>query len=218
MQFLTDFADQAVTIPLAVCAGLALALVGWQRGAAAWAACAGLCWGTMLALKLVFAVCGPGPGLDALADPSGHTASGTFVYAGLAALLLGRAAALPAAVLAALVIGASRVSLGVHSLPDVVVGGAVGVSCVQALAALAGPRPPLSLSPATTILVIAPLMLHGAHLEAEESIRRSASAYAIWPLTLCLARAPVADLAWPHGSPASEASRNPPSSLAFAHF
>jgi hypothetical protein len=39
MKFVTDFADQAVVLPLALTICLALAVAGWRRGALAWARC-----------------------------------------------------------------------------------------------------------------------------------------------------------------------------------
>lgn len=193
MQFLTDFGDQAVTLPLAACAGLALALCGWRRGALAWAVAAGLCWAAMLALKLGFEACGPAPAPGVLANPSGHTASATFVYAGLAALVAGRRSGLAAAAATAVVIGASRVVLGVHSLPDVVTGGIVGMASVWALDALAGPRPTrVSIGWPAAALVAAPLLLHGTHLSAEERLHRLAFGRDVWPLSLCVQAGPLA--------------------------
>ena len=48
MTFLTDFADQAVVLPLVLVLVLVLALVlaaqGWRRGAAAWLVAVGAPW------------------------------------------------------------------------------------------------------------------------------------------------------------------------------
>ena len=50
MTFLTDFADQAVILPLALAIGIALLMQGWRRGAAAWAAAVFATFAAMLAL------------------------------------------------------------------------------------------------------------------------------------------------------------------------
>ncbi len=46
MNFLTDFADQAVVLPFALVVAVALGVAGWWRGAFAWIAGVGaVCWG-----------------------------------------------------------------------------------------------------------------------------------------------------------------------------
>lgn len=170
MQFVTDFADQAVTLPLAVGFGLVLLGSGWRRGAGAWLVAGGLCWGLMTLLKLGFAACGPGPGNGALADPSGHTASGAFVYAGAATLLVSIRPAWAVAIAIAAVIGVSRVAVGAHSVPDVLAGGAVGVACVALLRTLAGDTPGTLAIPRQWVLasvVGSALLLHGGHVAAQ---------------------------------------------------
>ena len=74
-QFITDFADQAVVLPLAVCAGIFLRIAGWMRGALVWAAAVIGVLGTMLVLKLVFQACGHLLPFPSVHSPSGHTAS-----------------------------------------------------------------------------------------------------------------------------------------------
>ena len=44
MTFLTDFADQAVVLPLVLVLALVLAAQGWRRGAAAWLVAVGAPW------------------------------------------------------------------------------------------------------------------------------------------------------------------------------
>ena len=57
MTFITDFADQAVILPLVLAIGIALLAQGWRRGAAAWALAVVATFAAMLALKLVFLAC-----------------------------------------------------------------------------------------------------------------------------------------------------------------
>ena len=83
MNFLTNFADEAVVLPLAVGVTIALYALGWRRGALAWAVAVGGTLALMLALKLVEFACGP----SLLRAPSGHTAAAAVVCGGLAVML-----------------------------------------------------------------------------------------------------------------------------------
>src|SRR5829696_3108384 len=89
MRFLTDFADLGLVLPLAALVALALAAVGWRREALAWSVTVAGTLAAMLALKLAF-LAHPGLHGAAMRSPSGHTAAGVVVYAGLLALLAGR--------------------------------------------------------------------------------------------------------------------------------
>src|SRR4051812_42258297 len=129
MRFLTDFADQAVILPLVLAIGIALLTQGWRRGAAAWWLAVFATFAVTLALKLVFLACSANLGTPRIHTPSGHVAAATVVGGGLAALLLRhRGFAMPLALFAALVIGVSRLVLGVHSLPEVMLGAAAGLA------------------------------------------------------------------------------------------
>lgn len=185
MQFLTDFFDQAVVLPLAFVIFLVLLAAGWRRGAFAWAATAMLCWLTMLALKLGVQACLPPPTLGSLASPSGHVATGTFIYAGATALWAGWRRGWLAAIPVAALIAVTRVALGAHSVPDVLVGAAVGVGAVGLLTRLAGPRARRPNKRWLIAPAIAILLLHGRHLPVETHILRLARHHAFWPLTLC---------------------------------
>ncbi len=186
MRFLTDFADLAVLLPLAICVGVGLAIAGWPRGALAWAAAIGTTLSLMLGLKLAFLGCGSSHALS----PSGHTAAGTVVYGGIAALWLRRwLAPWPAALLAgstmAAIIGMTRVALHAHIPIEVAIGAAVGLGGILLLLKGAGPRPARLrvtwLIPATMILAF---LLHGMELQAEPRLR----AFAGWlPPSVCRA-------------------------------
>lgn len=171
MKFLTDFADAGVILPVAFMALLAFVALRWWRGALAWIIVLGAAMGLVLLLKLGFRTCG-GALAAPLLNPSGHVASATAVYGGLAALVLGqhRAALLPA-LLVAFLIAFTRLALGVHTVADVVAGGVIGLAAVAALPHFAGPLPSSRRwQPALLALMVAAL-LHGAHLDAEGAIR-----------------------------------------------
>ena len=192
MKFLTDFADQAVMLPLAAAIALTLLLLGWWRGAIGWTIAIPGTFLVMLSLKIIFYAChAVMPDLD-IHSPSGHTASAAVVYGGLLALLgrQGRAQgaaenmrrlvrhmlAIGAAALAlALVFGFSRVDLGVHTVPDVLVGGAIGVLGAMVFVLLAG-QPPRGLPRwvLACVVVLVALLFHGRELHAEEAIQRVA--------------------------------------------
>ena len=175
MRFLTDFADQAVIIPLVLAISIALATQGWRRGAIVWLVAVGATFAAMLALKVAFLACSPLFWPIDIRSPSGHVAAATIVTGGLAALLSGRAAnILPIAALAALVIGVSRLVLGAHSLPEVVVGALVGLAGAALLMRLAGPPPRLRFIPLTLVIVVVTAIFHGFHLPAEAAIRHTA--------------------------------------------
>ncbi len=192
MKFLTDFGDQAVVLPLAAAIAVTLLLLGWWRGAIGWIVAVPATFGTVLSLKIIFYACHavlPNWGIH---SPSGHTASATVVYGGLLALLGERTPSgrrtmrhllllLLAAVLLALVFGYSRVDLGAHTVPDVLVGGAVGIAGAVLFVTLAGQPPPLFRRWALGAVVLGMAgLLHGHELHAEETIQRMAISY-WWP-------------------------------------
>ena len=85
-RFVTDLADQAVLIPVAIAVAVVFAIAGWWRGVVAWTTAVGATLGVMLLLKLAFLACGPLlPSMDV--SPSGHTAAAGVVYGGLLAIM-----------------------------------------------------------------------------------------------------------------------------------
>jgi membrane-associated phospholipid phosphatase len=176
MMFLTDFADQAVVLPIVAAVAIVLAAQGWRRGALAWLGVIGVTFGIVLILKLGFLACGPVFGPWGLRSPSGHTAAASVVAGGLVVALAGRHwAVLLVAVAAALAIGTSRLELGFHSLPEVAAGAAIGLMGAVALSHLAG-RPPRT-RPVSLLAVagVVAVLLHGMHLPAEAAIWRASS-------------------------------------------
>jgi membrane-associated phospholipid phosphatase len=175
VRYLTDFADQAVILPLVLATAVALAVQGWRRGALVWLVVVAATFVVMLGLKLIFLSCSPLFGPMDVHSPSGHVAAATVVAGGLAAMLSRRRATiLPAAVLAAVVIGVSRLVLGMHSLPEVVVGALIGLTGAAALLRFAGPPPRLNIAPLIAVIVVVAILFHGMHLPAEAAIRHTA--------------------------------------------
>ncbi len=187
-QFITDYADQAVVLPVTLAVLASLLLLGWRRAALAWAFCVAATLGTTLFLKLTVMACGVGEGVG-LSTPSGHAAGSAVVYGGAAALMFRSRwrGTLAAGVFAALVgaaVGFTRLELHVHTLADVCVGGLVGTLGAIAMRALAGPQPPaLNLPRLAAAAFAAAVVFHGQRLDAEPRLRWAAAR--IWPLTLC---------------------------------
>jgi len=168
VRFLTDFADQAVILPLVMAIAVTLFLQ-WRRGAIAWIVVTGGTFATMLILKLGFLACSQGY----LRTPSGHVAAATVVAGGLAMLLMRwRHSVLPLALLAAIVIGVSRIVLGAHSLIEVNVGATVGLIGAGALLWIAGPVPDgLKVNRIAIVAIIVISLMHGLRLPAEARIK-----------------------------------------------
>jgi membrane-associated phospholipid phosphatase len=183
MRFLTDFADLGLILPLTALVALSLAAVGRRRDALAWSLAVTGTLGAMMALKVsVFVL--PGQAAPWSLNPSGHTAAGVVVYAGLLVLVGERfAPRVPIALLAGaafgLLFGYTRVALRAHSLPDVLVGAAVGLAGALILARLAGPRrpdaPAYGHAVVAAIALLGVLTLHGHRLGAEAALRSVAA-------------------------------------------
>lgn len=172
MQFLTDFADQAVVLPVVFAIGLVLLAQRWWRGAAAWAVTIVATFAAMFALKVLLIPCGTA----AMHTPSGHVAAATVVTGGLAAILRRRRGiVMPVSLLAAVVIGVSRLVLGLHTWPEVSIGALVGFVGAMAMQRLAGPPPPgIDARQLVLITLVVALVFHGLHLPAEAEIRGTA--------------------------------------------
>lgn len=80
--------------------------------------------------------------VSSLSFPSGHAANATVTYMMLAALLFGTRPALLGAMLLAVLVGFSRVMLGVHWPSDVIGGWAFGLLWTLAFVRLSRPRRP----------------------------------------------------------------------------
>ncbi len=190
MTFLTDFGDQAVVLPVAATVAAALMLLGWRRGALAWLTGVLGTLAVVLVLKLLFGACGGLiPGAD-IQSPSGHTAAAAVTYGGIVALLGASAdMTLAFSAVAAVAFGVSRVVLGLHTPPEVLMGGGVGLAGAALMLRLAGRPPPVKRRNTGLLaaLLVALVLFHGAHVHAETSISRFARLLEIWPLSVCRA-------------------------------
>lgn len=187
---LTNFADQGVILPVIAVVTIMLLLVGWVRGAMAWLCIICAVLALIGAGKVATYACLLALPTDwDIRSPSGHTASAAVVYGGLLGLLAPRhrrqATAAISAVIFAMLFGASRVLLGLHTTSDVFVGAAVGVCGAVAVAHIAGPRP-AGMYSSRLIVLAAPLcvaLFHGSHVHAEPWI--GAIAKTLRPFAQC---------------------------------
>lgn len=189
MQFLTDFGDQAMILPLAVILAFAWAASGWRRGTLAWCMVVPLTLAVVLAAKLTVLACGGFLLQWQLHSPSGHTASAALVYGGVLAMLAPRrwqrASVWCAPIGVAIVFGVTRVGLRQHTIADVMIGGLIGVAGAWLMVRIAGLRPRLS-PHAFAVLGAAlatAILFHGTQLNAE--YRLLDLSRIVWPLTLC---------------------------------
>jgi membrane-associated phospholipid phosphatase len=186
MWFLTDFADLAVVLPLAVCAVVGLGLAGWWRGAVVWGGAIAGTLAVMLGLKLLCLACVTGG--ERAFSPSGHVAAATVLFGGAVALALRRWLGLWRAVLlgglpVAGLMAASRLLVQVHVPAEVAAGAAVGMGALTIMVWRAG-LPPFGLRVERPLLLALPVLalVHGARLPAEAGLKRLAG----WaPARLC---------------------------------
>ncbi len=128
LQLITDLGDQAVILPLVVAVLVLLLTLGERRAAIWWLVSVCLALGVTLVAKLVFIPCGYLlPVLD-VRSPSGHAASASAAYGGLAMLFVqanrstaARAAVLSSALAIVLAISASRILLQAHTVPETLI-------------------------------------------------------------------------------------------------
>jgi membrane-associated phospholipid phosphatase len=174
--FITDFADQAVILPLVLAIGIALLAQGWRRGAVAWLLAIAATFATMLVLKLVFLACATSFGVASIHTPSGHVAAATVVTGSLTTVLRRRrGAVVPWAFVAAVVVGVSRLALGAHSPAEVVLGALVGLAGAHLMTRLAGPPPPdIKGWRIAGVVIVVVAAFHGLHLPVEAHIRVTA--------------------------------------------
>lgn len=195
--FVTDFADLGMLLPVTGLVALSFAAIGRHRVALAWLLAVAGTLAAMAVLKLLaFTLAGPllagsslassWLGTPGLGNPSGHTAAGSVFYGGLAMLVAERLGWRPllgllAGAAAGLVFGMTRLWLHVHSVPDVLVGGAVGLGGVLVLAWLVGwprsegPAKPPGLALVLTAALCGALIFHGTRLNAEGLLRSIAA-------------------------------------------
>lgn len=175
MNFLTNFGDLAVLLPLS--AVMLIWLIGLRPRSSAmwWVVALGLCVGLTALLKIYLYACHP---YSELQSPSGHTSLGTLVYGAFAFVVAAEATgwqrllALGSGVLVVCGIAVSRVVLDAHTSLEVGLGALIGSVALAVFArAYVGHKPARpSLRPLMLALVLLTAALHGEALHAEEML------------------------------------------------
>lgn len=174
LHLLSNLGDAIVLAPASL--GLVAFLLGHgtRRDAAAFVSALTICLTGALVAKFAFAACGDQV-LFGVESPSGHSAFAAVFYGCLAALfgagrsIAWRAAFYGGAAALVLLIAASRVALDAHTVPDVLIGLAIGAASVALFVALrrASERVELSrsaivrLSPIALIVALCWILLAG---------------------------------------------------------
>lgn len=182
MNFVTNFGDAMVVLPVAAATLAWLTRVAGLRTAALWCGALLLCGGGTALLKIYFHACAAP--LESLNSPSGHASMSTLVYGSLA-LIVGTEAApwqrfATATVGAAAIVGIalSRIELGAHSMAEVALGLVIGGTTLALFArGYLEARPTVRhVWPLLATVALLLLVLHGhtAHLEA---VWRAIAAY-----------------------------------------
>ncbi|GBQ98246.1 hypothetical protein AA23498_3160 [Acetobacter nitrogenifigens DSM 23921 = NBRC 105050] len=175
----TDFADQGLLIPLEIAVFFVLLALGRPRDARAWGVAMAAGSLLILLLKLWFERCGV-PQHRVIYSPSGHSMAGTMVYGGLLALFCGSDVVFACGVvLLAIAFATSRIALGVHTVPEVTLGGFIGLCVAVTLRrGLAREQAESRAALFTTLAVfgVLALALHGYRLGVERRIQAFAHA------------------------------------------
>lgn len=171
---MTDFGDAAILLPLAVLILIWLRL-GGSRLAWAWTVTVGFCVALTAILKVFFNACPPAVDMH---SPSGHTALSILVYGTLAlvtAMEWGgwwRVLAIVTGSSLILMIAASRLLLGVHSVAEVGLGIVIGSAFLALFASNLPRHHRVGVWPLLIAAGLLVTILHGEKLHAEEFLHR----------------------------------------------
>jgi membrane-associated phospholipid phosphatase len=177
--FVTDFGDTAVTLPLAALTLAFLLLSGWQRAALSLAIALAACGIAIGLTKLALESCGTPLLHTEITNPSGHAAVSTTVYGSLAMLFAGHVAAerrwipIATAALLLIAIALSRVILDAHSSIEVALGLAIGLGALVLFHRSLAAGPTVAIHglwlALGAVAVIA--LMHGARWPIEDIVR-----------------------------------------------
>jgi membrane-associated phospholipid phosphatase len=177
LSLITDLADLAIALPLAIMILIWLMGMHSTRGAMWWLIVVAICIGGTALFKIYFFACPPTADLR---SPSGHTSLGTLVYGTLIMFTAvetqkwRRWMIVAIGVLFILSIAVSRVLLRAHTMPEVVFGLLIGcVALAIFTKAYLNYHPArVWLQPLFLVVVIVIIGLHGHELRAEEFLHQ----------------------------------------------
>jgi len=180
IEAITDCGDLAILLPVACVLTLWAALIRKQAIFKWWLVALALCIGGTGILKIYFFACPP---LSDLHSPSGHTSLSTLVY-GTLTLAAARTMqdwrrwlVVIAGAMFIVAIALSRIVVHAHSIPEVLLGSALGLVALSVLVAayLRDTPTKIYLAPLVTISVMLVVLLNGHELRAEEFLHHIAS-------------------------------------------
>jgi membrane-associated phospholipid phosphatase len=179
IQAITDCGDLAILLPVACVLTLWVALICNRAVFAWWLIALALCIGGTGILKIYFFAC---PLLADLHSPSGHTSLSTLVY-GTLTLAVARTmqdwrrwlSAIAGTMFIAC-IAVSRVVVQAHSIPEVVLGSALGLVALSVFvtAYLRDTPTKTYLAPLVAVSAMLVVLLNGHELRAEEFLHHIA--------------------------------------------
>jgi membrane-associated phospholipid phosphatase len=178
--YLTNLGDSALMGPIALCVGVWLCLSRAPKGAGAWLGFCGAAAIIVVCTKVAYIGWGIGIREIDFTGISGHAMisaatlaiTGYFVGAGFGGMAAGIGGAF--GFLVGVLVGASRVILGVHSLSEVVLGCALGglVAVASAILIETPPRDARrSVVLASTVVALV-IVLHGGRMPSEPLITK----------------------------------------------
>lgn len=194
LHFVTRFGDQTVVLPFVAVVAIVLIAAGARREALYWCVAMFVALFGALIAKVIFLPCSHlFPELN-LRSPSGHTAAAVAAYGGFAMLWVKfsqdrrlRAVFISAAIIGCFSIAASRVLIQVHTTPEVLLGGLIGLTAPALLMRMKPPENEPVLRP-TLLLLLVPfalvVLLPGVSLPIENTIDRLSMHLMAW-LGLC---------------------------------
>jgi hypothetical protein len=142
LSYLTHLGDARLLLPASVVLFLWLRHKGDHKAAAAWMIALASCLALTVAAKLLFYKCGWRVSGYRMSSPSGHVSLGITFFGCCLLLAASRARlwlslALMGIALSAMgLLGYSRIALDKHTLPEVLIGCAIGLGCVALFASL----------------------------------------------------------------------------------
>ncbi|WP_158816981.1 phosphatase PAP2 family protein [Methylocapsa sp. S129] len=152
MSHIGGLGHSAILFPASLALFGFLLWLGRRADALAFVAALTVCLVATLVAKLAFHACESNVAAFGVESPSGH-ASFSAVFYGCAALVIAggrppwaRMGVYAVAALFVFLIGVSRVVVGAHTFPDVVVGLGIGMISILVFHALRGPPRPLAIS------------------------------------------------------------------------
>jgi membrane-associated phospholipid phosphatase len=176
----TDFGDPT----LLLLGGLGVFFYLWSDDerrvlAGSWALAFGLCVFLTIASKVAFLIGGTQPRSFGLRSPSGHVAIGTGFY-GCCALMLAAGRSQAARVLICVgtvmlvgMLAASRIMLGLHTVPEIVVAFVIGAFCLVVFGVHLSGGQPIMLNAGQVIALLLLIgVAHSSHVDGESLIRR----------------------------------------------